>query len=164
MPHRRNTSCIGCGCPRASNGPASPQLQNTQSPSRSMASPRFATPLSAPTCFSSTTLSQTPSLYSHPGPSLHTASASLQFQNVPKPAGASHPLLTPSGRAFSSGGHVQNVSSDPSTPCIMYWPDNEPLPEQGQIRPGSLNGMPVRLDQYVVLFCKLSTVLSNHLY
>ena len=50
---------------------------------------------------------------------------------------ASHPypLLTPSGRAISVGGRVQNVSSDPLAPCIMYWPDNEPLPEQGQIRP-----------------------------
>ncbi|OBZ74991.1 hypothetical protein A0H81_05414 [Grifola frondosa] len=24
---------------------------------------------------------------------------------------------------------------DPLAPCVMYWPDNEPLPEQGQIRP-----------------------------
>ncbi|KAF8512102.1 hypothetical protein BU17DRAFT_96634 [Hysterangium stoloniferum] len=44
-------------------------------------------------------------------------------------------ILTPSGRAFSIGGKVQNVSSDPLTPCVMYWPDNEPLPEPGQIRP-----------------------------
>ncbi|CCM03229.1 uncharacterized protein FIBRA_05354 [Fibroporia radiculosa] len=46
-----------------------------------------------------------------------------------------YPLLTPSGRALSVGGRVQNVSGDPLSPCIMYWPDNEPLPEQGQIRP-----------------------------
>jgi hypothetical protein len=29
------------------------------------------------------------------------------------------------------------------SPCIMYWPDNEPFPEQGQIRPSNLAGMPV---------------------
>ncbi|KAH9837936.1 uncharacterized protein C8Q71DRAFT_569685 [Rhodofomes roseus] len=46
-----------------------------------------------------------------------------------------YPLLTPSGRAISVGGRVQNVSNDPLMPCIIYWPDNEPLPEQGQIRP-----------------------------
>ncbi|KZT68109.1 hypothetical protein DAEQUDRAFT_728388 [Daedalea quercina L-15889] len=46
-----------------------------------------------------------------------------------------YPLLTPSGRAISVGGRVQNVSIDPLAPCIIYWPDNEPLPEQGQIRP-----------------------------
>uniref|UniRef100_A0A0W0FYU5 RanBP2-type domain-containing protein n=1 Tax=Moniliophthora roreri TaxID=221103 RepID=A0A0W0FYU5_MONRR len=52
-----------------------------------------------------------------------------------------HPLLTPSGRAFAIGGRVQNISSDPLSPCIMYWPDNEPFPEQGQIRPGNLVGI-----------------------
>jgi hypothetical protein len=31
------------------------------------------------------------------------------------------------------------------SPCVimMYWPDNEPLPEQGQIRPSGLAGVPV---------------------
>ncbi|KAJ7919959.1 hypothetical protein B0H13DRAFT_1524632, partial [Mycena leptocephala] len=45
------------------------------------------------------------------------------------------PLLTPSGRAFDGGGNIRNISSDPLAPCIMYWPDNEPFPEQGQIKP-----------------------------
>ncbi|KAF9561600.1 hypothetical protein CPC08DRAFT_425076 [Agrocybe pediades] len=54
---------------------------------------------------------------------------------------SSHPLLTPSGRAFAIGGKVQNISSDPLSPCIMYWPDNEPFPEQGQIRPSGLVGV-----------------------
>ncbi|KDR78404.1 hypothetical protein GALMADRAFT_224788 [Galerina marginata CBS 339.88] len=58
--------------------------------------------------------------------------------NAPK---SSHPLLTPSGRAFAIGGKVQNISSDPLSPCIMYWPDNEPFPEQGQIRPSGLVGV-----------------------
>ncbi|KAJ7931903.1 hypothetical protein B0H13DRAFT_1593762 [Mycena leptocephala] len=48
---------------------------------------------------------------------------------------SAHPLLTPSGRTFAAGGKVRNVSSDPLSPCIMFWPENEPLPEQGQIRP-----------------------------
>ncbi|KAI0935166.1 hypothetical protein AcW1_005170 [Taiwanofungus camphoratus] len=48
---------------------------------------------------------------------------------------ASYPLLTPSGRALSVGGRVQNISQDAMAPCMMYWPDNEGLPEQGQIRP-----------------------------
>ncbi|KAJ2915118.1 hypothetical protein MD484_g5315, partial [Candolleomyces efflorescens] len=51
------------------------------------------------------------------------------------------PLLTPSGRAFAVGGRVQNVSSDPLSPCIMWWPDNEPFPEQGQIRPNNVVGV-----------------------
>ncbi|KAJ6449082.1 hypothetical protein C8R47DRAFT_941113, partial [Mycena vitilis] len=45
------------------------------------------------------------------------------------------PFLTPSGRAWAIGGGVRNISTDPASPCFMYWPDNEPLPEQGQIRP-----------------------------
>lgn len=58
----------------------------------------------------------------------------------------SHPILTPSGRAFAVGGKVQNVSSDPLAPCVMFWPDNELLPEQGQIRPSHLSGVPVSLS------------------
>jgi hypothetical protein len=54
-------------------------------------------------------------------------------------------ILTPSGRAFSVGGRVQDVSTDPLSPCIIFWPDNEPFPEQSQIRPSILVGMPVRV-------------------
>lgn len=53
-----------------------------------------------------------------------------------------HPLLTPSGRAFAIGGKVQNISSDPLNPCIMFWPLNEPFPHQSQIRPSALLGIP----------------------
>ena len=52
-----------------------------------------------------------------------------------KPPSPSYPLLTPSGHTLSAGGRVRNISRDPLSPCIMYWPDNEPLPERGQIRP-----------------------------
>jgi hypothetical protein len=54
-------------------------------------------------------------------------------------------ILTPSGRAFSMGGRVQDVSSDPLSSCFLFWPDNEPLPEQGQIRPNNAFGEPVRI-------------------
>jgi hypothetical protein len=72
----------------------------------------------------------------------------LQSQHTPLPPPtqrSAHPLLTPSGRAFAIGGKVQNISSDPLSPCIMYWPDNEPIPEQGQIRPSGLVGVAVSL-------------------
>ncbi|KAJ7170420.1 hypothetical protein C8R43DRAFT_944935 [Mycena crocata] len=55
----------------------------------------------------------------------------------------SHPILTPSGRALGRGGKVQNISSDLLSPCIMYWPENEPFPEQGQIRPSNIMHVPV---------------------
>ncbi|KAH8112578.1 hypothetical protein DFH11DRAFT_1857827, partial [Phellopilus nigrolimitatus] len=49
-----------------------------------------------------------------------------------KPQPPQHPLLTPSGRALAVGGKVLNVSVDSLAPCIMFWPDNEALPEPGQ--------------------------------
>ncbi|KAH8103227.1 hypothetical protein DFH11DRAFT_1866285 [Phellopilus nigrolimitatus] len=49
-----------------------------------------------------------------------------------KPQQPQHPLLTPSGRALAVGGKVLNVSVDSLAPCIMFWPDNEALPEPGQ--------------------------------
>ncbi|KAF8581397.1 hypothetical protein K439DRAFT_1354062 [Ramaria rubella] len=44
-------------------------------------------------------------------------------------------MLMPTSHAFSLSIKVQNVSSDPLVPCVLYWPYNEPFPEQGQIRP-----------------------------
>lgn len=67
------------------------------------------------------------------------------------PTAPAHHLLTPSGRAFSVGGKVQNVSGDPLSPCVMYWPDNEPLPEQGQIRPSLIMGVAVRIFPLISL-------------
>jgi hypothetical protein len=77
------------------------------------------------------------------------------------PASLSHRIphiLTPSGRAFSVGGRVQDISSDPLAPCILFWPDNEPRPEQGQIRPSSLVGVPVR---FCLILC-LRLSYSNY--
>ena len=68
------------------------------------------------------------------------------------PSKPAHPLLTPSGRAFAVGGRVQNVSRDPRAPCVMYWPDNEALPEQGQIRPGCVAGIAVRCVFFSLFF------------
>jgi hypothetical protein len=79
------------------------------------------------------------------------------------PGGATYPLLTPSGRAFAAGGRVQNISRDPMVPCIMYWPENEPLPEAGQMRPASLTGMPVRVySSFAEALVSYAYILSFH--
>ena len=129
--YRRNVMCIGCGCPRSSDGPPSPHSRNLQSATRSLASPRFAT-LSG--SFPSDTSFPKPPTLQPIVPQVHKTS---------KLPTLSHPPLTPSGRAFSSNGRVRNISSDPLNPCVVYWPDNEPLPDQGQIRPSGLAGIPV---------------------
>ncbi|KAJ6468976.1 hypothetical protein DFH09DRAFT_1479573 [Mycena vulgaris] len=136
----RNLTCIGCGCPRSpttpngngasgNDAPQSPQhfVQSAPPSSRPQASPRFA---STPNGYASTSVVN----LSPPSP--------LGSPTANKTPMSAHPLLTPSGRAFASGGKVQNISSDPLSPCIMYWPDNEPFPEQGQIRPSGLMGVP----------------------
>jgi len=129
--HRRNLACIGCGCPRSSNG--APLSSQGSTHSRAPPSPRFnsmgstsAQPPPQPALGSSVPFPTNPTI-SH-------------LPSVPK---SSHPLLTPSGRAFAVGGKVQNVSNDPLNPCIMYWPDNESFPDQGQIRPSHVVGVVV---------------------
>lgn len=153
--HRRNLSCIGCGCPKSSNSSSGQQQPPSQQPQqlysssnsitqRPVASPRFSNPpnLSGPSRspmpVNQPTLSNS---FSQP-----QSSRPMGYQpQVSGPSKPAHPLLTPSGRAFAIGGRVQNVSTDPLSPCIMYWPDNEPFPEQGQIRPNGLAGVPVRV-------------------
>ncbi|KAJ7777568.1 hypothetical protein DFH07DRAFT_766325 [Mycena maculata] len=166
----RNLTCIGCGCPRSpTNGsgasgndtPRSPhghqfalQPQTTLSFSRPQPctrSPRFA---SAPSTMQQHPGNLSPSAYGFPSQSSslygRQGPASPIILPPPSPLASptankgmsAHPLLTPSGRAFASAGKVQNISSDPLSPCIMYWPDNEPFPEQGQIRPSGLMGVP----------------------
>lgn len=132
--HRRNLACIGCGCPRSGGGTASSEQQQLYPPPRTTSSPRFT---SVPP------QSSVPHVSPQPSPCNY-----LQSQHTPLPPPtqrSAHPLLTPSGRAFAIGGKVQNISSDPLSPCIMYWPDNEPIPEQGQIRPSGLVGVAVSL-------------------
>ncbi|KAG8924995.1 hypothetical protein FRC02_010055 [Tulasnella sp. 418] len=43
--------------------------------------------------------------------------------------------LTPSGRAVGQGGVVRNISGDDKNAIMMFWPDNEPLPDKSQVRP-----------------------------
>ncbi|KAJ7442149.1 hypothetical protein B0H11DRAFT_2094654 [Mycena galericulata] len=133
------------------------QSSNPPPPARPQPSPRFA---SAPNMMQYPG-SVSPTAYGFPSPASSSyGRAQQQQQQVytqsvvslppPSPLGSptankgisGHPLLTPSGRAFAVGGKVQNISSDPLSPCIMYWPDNEPFPEQGQIRPSGLMGVP----------------------
>lgn len=140
--HRRNLACRGCGCPRSESQVSSINRQAlAMSSSRLPTSPRFANTAGATSFYTGPSIP-----ISSPYPIMqHGARSPLAAQPVTgvKPASPSHPLLTPSGRSFSVGGKVQNISSDPSLPCIMYWPDNEPFPEQGQIRPSNISGVPV---------------------
>jgi hypothetical protein len=166
--HRRNIACIGCGCPRSSAANTQTPIQQSLQPSasRGLPSPRFNSTSnsvyysSAPPRqhqqpnqqqqqypYQQLPLPTTPlparsAPLSPPSP-LESSSPLPHVANFPK---AAHPLLTPSGRAFAVGGKVQNVSTDPLSPCIMYWPDNEPLPEPGQIRPSNLVGVAVRIE------------------
>ena len=172
--HRRNIACIGCGCPRSSGGTAQAPIQQSSlsSTSRGLASPRFNS-MTNNVYYSSGPPGQLQQSNQQPQqqqnqqqqhshqqlqvpPTPHSAGrsaplppsspfgSSSSLPHVANPPKATHPLLTPSGRAFAVGGKVQNVSSDPLSPCIMYWPDNEPFPEQGQIRPSGLVGVAVR--------------------
>ncbi|KAF9025062.1 hypothetical protein BDZ89DRAFT_1161893 [Hymenopellis radicata] len=120
----RNLACIGCG----SSKTTSPHFQPAPPPARPLPSPRFTSSPNSQASFSPS------STYSPSSPAFPPSPAATPAKNA-------HPLLTPSGRAFAVGGRVQNISSDPLLPCIMYWPDNEPFPEQGQIRPSGLVGV-----------------------
>jgi len=110
---------------------------------------------------------------SQPQPPSPFGSTTSSLPHVtPNPPKSSHPLLTPSGRAFAVGGKVQNVSSDPLNPCVMYWPDNEPFPEQGQIRPNNLAGVSVSIVNITCFFrsadiffvCLLEFYYSSRLF
>ncbi|KAL1720321.1 hypothetical protein EV715DRAFT_262668 [Schizophyllum commune] len=124
----RNVACIGCGNPRVGNGLAPSPTQGHFMSARPVPSPRFAASFSA---------QQQQHASAFTGNSPMPQHQPSQPQNKPN-----HPLLTPSGRSFAVGGSVKNISSDPLSPCFMFWPDNEPFPEQGQIRPSHLSGVP----------------------
>ncbi|KAI0717683.1 hypothetical protein C8T65DRAFT_640449 [Cerioporus squamosus] len=140
---QRNTICIACGRPRA--GMPLPPPIDTALPPGALAnpSPRFAGRFNATQSAPHTPVSTTPFSPSGPAPSvppypLHAASSALAAAQAQIPSKApppQYPPLTPSGRALSVGGRVRNISRDPLAPCVMYWPDNEPLPEPCQIRP-----------------------------
>lgn len=171
--HRRNLSCIGCGCPKSTATPG--QQQQCQQPQqlyssssntmpRPAASPRFSNIPDRATPTRAGVPANVPAYannFSQP-----QSSRSMGYQpQVSGPPKTAHPLLTPSGRAFAVGGRVQNISSDPLSPCIMYWPDNEPFPEQGQIRPGGLAGVAVCLMSIMfhsILTLRAATTYSQH--
>jgi len=148
--HRRNLACRGCGCPRSENQ-VSRQPPSGLPAARFPSSPRFVGSATATSSYSPPLIPHTtsPSHYPTPSHSPRQMSASQPGLISVKPPSPSHPLLTPSGRSFAVGGKVQNVSSDPLAPCVLYWPDNEPFPEQGQIRPNHLTGIPVRRPCFV---------------
>ncbi len=120
---RRNFSCIGCGCPR----PSTTHAPSSKSP---------YLPVTNPT--------QVPS---------PRFVAALEPQMPVSPSQRVPHILTPSGRAFSVGGRVQDLSTDPLSPCIIFWPDNEPFPEQSQIRPSNIVGIPVRVAFWCYRSC-----------
>jgi len=169
--HRRNLACRGCGCPRSENPPSTMQRQGScgPPPSRLPVSPRFVNSSGhTPMPQSTHSPSVTSPLYSSAGHNVRHAPPPIQPSMMSaKPPSPAHPLLTPSGRSFAVGGKVQNVSSDPLSPCVMYWPDNESFPEQGQIRPSSLMVVPVSIALYVLpsqadMYCSLAAPDPEH--
>jgi hypothetical protein len=144
MSFSRNSSCIGCGHPRQPLVRPVPLITPVGGPSLRMnSSPRFVTQSSVPAPLSSPVATTTP-VTLHGLPVSRTPMSPRSPFNATKPPPPSYPLLTPSGRALATGGRVQNISSNPLLPCVMYWPDNEPYPEQGQIRPQGPTGTQVR--------------------
>lgn len=83
-------------------------------------------------------------------------------------------ILTPSGQALAIGGKIRNVavaihpsSTSPSStplahphPCIMWWPDNEPLPHLTQIRPLPI-GMPPTITGTTVAAGNLPPIMNT---
>lgn len=162
--HSRNAICIGCGSSRALNGLHSPRSNEVPFPTTRLASPRFATTMphlplasspspttpSFPTSVSHLAVRQAPQL-----PQLNT--------KFPVPQ---HPILTPSGRTLAIGGKVQNISGDSLAPVLMFWPDNEPLPEPGQVRPALLSNLHVRRHFWLLHFggsCTDASLIHSNL-
>lgn len=164
--HSRNTTCIQCTTPRsASNRSCAQQLSagnniNGTGHYQQVRSPRFAMGnggnvqvYSSPATLSSSGIfaaQQQQAINGLMGAkngsgNTGTMGKGQSHQSQQRQQQHQHPVLTPSGRAFAVGGKVQNVCPDPLAPrCEMFWPDNEPLPEIGQIRPAALANIPVR--------------------
>ncbi|KAF8151194.1 hypothetical protein BJ912DRAFT_869510 [Pholiota molesta] len=147
----RNLACIGCGCPRSAVNGANTGAHTHNHQHQHALNPQYnavftQTQSSTPTAHnlqnfrsSSSSTSSSPPISIH---APHTQPAApVKATAASASSSSAHPLLTPSGRAFAVGGKVQNISSDPLSPCVMYWPDNEPFPEQGQIRPSCMAGI-----------------------
>ncbi|KAJ3875146.1 hypothetical protein F5051DRAFT_334332, partial [Lentinula edodes] len=136
----RNLACIGCGSSRVVNSSTSINYQPSMpSSTRPPLSPRFASSPNTPNFPSVISMMHNNQTYA-PGPSSPSPAQPVNVLPVSQSKNG-HPLLTPSGRAFAVGGRVQNISVDPLSPCIMYWPDNEAFPDPGQIRPNVIMGI-----------------------
>ncbi|TCD69008.1 hypothetical protein EIP91_009230 [Steccherinum ochraceum] len=136
----RNVGCIKCGTPRIPNGTqAGSGLNTVRTSPPPQISPRFINqlgPLDDASHMLEARLPPQHVLRTHLAGRTNHGPAPSQSMNFPSKAPVpQYPILTPSGAALSAGGRVRNVSIDPLSPCIMYWPDNEPIPEPGQIRP-----------------------------
>lgn len=167
--YSRNLSCIGCGYPRVGERTPSPNAQQMYPTKRYSPSPRFLNTIdinawhslssSSPgtpgsvSSFSATYSSQTPQTPISPATQFFTSQSPRLQTGYPLPnksikTDATGPsalkVLTPSGSAFAVNGKVQNVSPDPLSPCVMFWPENEPFPALGQIRPAIPSGTTVR--------------------
>ncbi|KAG8770728.1 hypothetical protein FRC12_004083 [Ceratobasidium sp. 428] len=121
----RNPACIVCGVLR----PMDPTLPKPASDYDRYFDQRAPLPLSPPPprrC-NPLTLPLLPQPTT-PSPPQTFARTAQQPPRLPS-------ILAPSGRAFARGGRIQNISTIPSAPLVMFWPDNEPLPLPCQIRP-----------------------------
>ena len=166
---RRNTVCIACGRGRAGGAPA-PPTDPMLSPSFQVSypSPRFATRFNNVQSAPHSPPSSAPPSAAAPRFPMQTASSALAAAQAQMPAKApppQYPPLTPSGRALSIGGRVRNISTDAMSPCVMYWPDNEPLPDKSQIRPIdsaliTVRAWPVGASHPRLMFC--GTVSTHH--
>ncbi|KAI0324897.1 hypothetical protein GY45DRAFT_318366 [Cubamyces sp. BRFM 1775] len=136
---QRNIACIVCGRPRSGGVPPL-SADQAHPPNYPLAnpSPRFASRYNGTQSAPQTPLTTTPPTgFPFLGPP-NSAGLGVAPPHVPTPSKApppQYPPLTPSGRSLAIGGRVRNISRDPLSPCVMYWPDNEPLPEPCQIRP-----------------------------
>ncbi|KAI0351582.1 hypothetical protein OH77DRAFT_1498386 [Trametes cingulata] len=138
---QRNISCIVCGRPRSGGAPPL-SADQAHPPNYPLAnpSPRFASRYngiqSAPQTPLTSMSSPAPGFpFMGPSSGLSAGALPAPSHTPSKAPPPQYPPLTPSGRALSVGGRVRNISRDPLSPCVMYWPDNEPLPEPCQIRP-----------------------------
>lgn len=140
---RRNVMCIRCGTARTMGG--SPySTRATPFPPPHHASPRFG--------------SRSPTV-----PSPSSVVPLSEVKTMSRPSAPCYPILTPSGKALSAGGRVRNISTDPLAPCIMYWPDNEPLPDNGQVRPLGSAATQVRTSHCLSICCDpLRDFSSSH--
>lgn len=129
--HSRNLNCISCNAP----GPRSATTGlNGYTGVPNASSPRFAG------VSLGTTPTQGLSIQQQLAAATAALAAATSMPNAGGKLSASQTRqLTPSGRAFAVGGRMQNVSQDVLAPCVMFWPDNEALPEPGQIRPVGLS-------------------------